>query len=54
MSEKRDASVVVRALMGEGGTPPEYASAFATGADLRASEEREIAAHARAAVPTGR
>lgn len=53
MSEEREVSVVVRALVGEGGTLPEYASAFAAGADLRASEELEIAAHGRAAVPTG-
>ncbi len=53
MNESGDASVVVRALVGEGGTLPEYASAGAAGADLRASEETLIAAHARAAVATG-
>ncbi len=53
MNEKDDASVVVPALVGEGGTLPEYASAGAAGADLRASEEIVIAAHARAAVATG-
>ena len=53
MSESDDASVVVRALVAEGGTLPEYASAGAAGADLRASEETVIAAGARAAVATG-
>ena len=53
MSERGDASVVVRALVGEGGTLPEYASAGAAGADLRASQETVIAAHERAAVATG-
>ncbi len=53
MSESDGATVVVPALVGEGGTLPEYASAGAAGADLRASEETEIAAHARAAVATG-
>ena len=35
------------------GTPPEYGSPEAAGADLRASETTEIAAGARAAVATG-
>jgi dUTP pyrophosphatase len=35
------------------GTPPEYGSLAAAGADLRASETTEIAAGARAAVATG-
>jgi dUTP pyrophosphatase len=37
---------------GDGGSLPEYASAGAAGADLRASEPVEIAPGARAAVPT--
>jgi dUTP pyrophosphatase len=41
------------AQVGEGGSLPDYASAGAAGADLRASEEVEIAPGARAAVPTG-
>ncbi len=53
MNEKGDASVVVRAVVGEGGTLPEYASAGAAGADLRASEETVLAARGRAAVATG-
>jgi dUTP pyrophosphatase len=43
----------VRAVVAQGGTLPEYASAGAAGADLRASEETVIAAGARAAVATG-
>ena len=38
--------------VGEGGSLPQYASAQAAGADLRASEPVEIAPGARAAVPT--
>jgi len=41
------------ALVGTGGSQPEYASAGAAGADLRASEAVEIAPGGRAAVPTG-
>ena len=41
------------AHVGEGGSLPEYASAQAAGADLRASEPLEIAPGGRAAVPTG-
>ena len=37
----------------DGGALPEYASAGAAGADLRASEPVEIAPRGRAAVPTG-
>ncbi len=40
-------------LVGAGGSPPEYASAGAAGADLRASEAVEIPPGGRAAVPTG-
>ena len=41
------------AHVGDGGSLPEYASAHAAGADLRASEPLEIAPGGRAAVPTG-
>jgi dUTP pyrophosphatase len=41
------------AQVGDGGSLPEYASAQAAGADLRASEPVEIAPGGRAAVPTG-
>jgi dUTP pyrophosphatase len=41
------------AHVGDGGSLPEYASAQAAGADLRASEAVEIAPGGRAAVPTG-
>jgi dUTP pyrophosphatase len=44
--------VPVPALLAEGGSLPEYASAGAAGADLRASEAVEIAPGGRAAVPT--
>jgi dUTP pyrophosphatase len=40
-------------LVGEGGSLPDYASAGAAGADLRASEAVEIAPGGRVAVPTG-
>jgi dUTP pyrophosphatase len=46
-------SLSVRALVGEGGTLPTYASPGAAGADLRASEPVEIPPGGRAAVPTG-
>jgi dUTP pyrophosphatase len=39
-------------VLGEGGTLPEYASAGAAGADLRASEAVDIPPGGRAAVPT--
>jgi dUTP pyrophosphatase len=39
--------------VGEGGSLPDYASAGAAGADLRASEAVEIAPGGRVAVPTG-
>jgi dUTP pyrophosphatase len=41
------------ALLGKGAALPEYGSADAAGADLRASEAVVIAPGARAAVPTG-
>jgi dUTP pyrophosphatase len=44
--------VPLPALVGEGGSLPEYSSAGAAGADLRASEAVTIAPGARAAVPT--
>jgi len=47
------ATVPLAALVGAGGSLPEYASAGAAGADLRASEAVDIAPGARAAVPTG-
>ncbi len=53
MGEGVEASVVVHALVGEGGTLPEYASAGAAGADLRASEAQVIEPGGRAAVATG-
>ena len=42
----------LKVVVGAGGALPEYASAAAAGADLRASEAVEIAPGARAAVPT--
>lgn len=53
MPETREAPLPLPALLGEGASLPEYASAGAAGADLRASEPVEIAPGARAAVPTG-
>jgi dUTP pyrophosphatase len=47
------ATCTVPVLLDEGGHPPEYSSAAAAGADLRASEAVEIPAGGRAAVPTG-
>ena len=47
------APVPLPALVDVGGSLPEYASAGAAGADLRASESIEIAPGGRAAVPTG-
>jgi dUTP pyrophosphatase len=45
--------LVLPVLLGPGAAPPEYGSASAAGADLRASEALVIAPGARAAVPTG-
>jgi dUTP pyrophosphatase len=53
MAERDEAPVLLPALVGEGGTLPEYASPGAAGADLRASAALTIAPGARAAVPTG-
>ena len=52
MVENRDAPVPLSALLGEGGSLPEYSSAGAAGADLRASEAVTIAPGGRATVPT--
>jgi dUTP pyrophosphatase len=53
MIEHSDAPIPLPALVDAGGSLPEYASAGAAGADLRASEAVEIAPGGRAAVPTG-
>ena len=53
MIEHSDAPVPLPALVDAGGSLPEYASAGAAGADLRASEAVEIAPGGRATVPTG-
>ena len=53
MIEHSDAPVPLPTLVDAGGSRPEYASAGAAGADLRASEAVEIAPGGRAAVPTG-
>ena len=53
MAEADDPLVPLPALVDAGGSLPEYASAGAAGADLRASEAVDIAPGARAAVPTG-
>ena len=53
MIEHSDAPVPIPALVDTGGSLPEYASAGAAGADLRASEAVEIVPGGRAAVPTG-
>jgi len=53
MPERSREPVPVPTLLAEGGSLPEYASAGAAGADLRASEAVEIAPGGRAAVPTG-
>jgi dUTP diphosphatase len=50
MAEARGAELKV--VVGAGGALPEYASAAAAGADLRASEAVELAPGARAAVAT--
>jgi len=52
MAEKDDAPLVVTVQLDAGGALPEYGSAAAAGADLRASEAVEIAAGGRAAVAT--
>jgi dUTP pyrophosphatase len=49
---ERTEPLEVPTLVGEGGALPEYATAGAAGADLRASEAVEIAPGGRAAVPT--
>jgi dUTP pyrophosphatase len=50
---QRDAaSVRLPALLGDGASLPEYASAGAAGADLRASEAVDLPPGGRAAVPT--
>jgi len=53
MAARDDATVPLPALVDPGGSLPEYASAGAAGADLRASAAVEIAPGGRAAVPTG-
>ena len=53
MPESHRTPIPLPTLVGDGGTLPEYASAGAAGADLRASEAVEIAPGGRAAVPTG-
>jgi dUTP pyrophosphatase len=53
MAERNDTPVPLPVLVDAGGTLPEYASAGAAGADLRAGEAVEIAPGGRAAVPTG-
>jgi dUTP pyrophosphatase len=56
MSEDHDVphpTCTVPILLGEAGRAPEYSSAAAAGADLRASEATLIPAGGRAAVPTG-
>jgi len=52
MVERPDGPVPLPTCAGEGGSLPEYSSAGAAGADLRASETVTIAPGARAAVPT--
>ena len=51
-AEKDDKELQVPVLLGAGAALPDYASAGAAGADLRASEAVVIAPGARAAVPT--
>jgi dUTP diphosphatase len=53
MPGRSHAPVPLPTLVGAGGSLPEYSSAGAAGADLRASEAVEIPPGARAAVPTG-
>jgi dUTP pyrophosphatase len=52
MPDSQHEPVSVPAQVGRGGSLPEYSSAGAAGADLRASEAVEIPPGARAAVPT--
>jgi len=52
MAESDEAAFVLPVVVGEGGSLPEYGSAGAAGADLRASEALVIPPGARAAVPT--
>lgn len=52
MPDRSGEPISVPGLAGEGGSLPEYASAGAAGADLRASEAVEIGPGQRAAVPT--
>ncbi len=52
MSEDEVSGVVVPVVVGSAGRPPEYSSAGAAGADLRASEDLVLAPGARAAVAT--
>jgi dUTP diphosphatase len=52
MPDSQHEPVTVPAQVGRGGSLPEYSSAGAAGADLRASETVEIPPGARAAVPT--
>jgi dUTP pyrophosphatase len=53
MADRDDAPVPLPALVDANGSLPEYASAGAAGADLRASAAVEIVPGGRAAVPTG-
>ena len=53
MPDIPNAPVPLPALLDAGASLPEYASAGAAGADLRASEAVEIVPGGRAAVPTG-
>jgi len=50
--QREPVSVFLPVLVGEGGSLPEYASAGAAGADLRASDAALIPPGGRAAVPT--
>jgi dUTP pyrophosphatase len=52
MPDSQHEPVSVPAQVGRGGSLPEYSSAGAAGADLRASEAVEIPPGTRAAVPT--
>ena len=52
MPESHGSPLPLPVHVGEGGSLPEYTSAGAAGADLRASEAVEIAPGGRAAVPT--
>ena len=52
MSEDNDSPPVLPVVVGAGGALPEYGSAGAAGADLRASDALVIPSGGRAAVPT--